>query len=224
MATSASDASAAAKRYHAALATSASDASAAAKRHRVALATAASNASAALDAEKSKSAAALVALDAEKWKVAEAAERTRAAVALLKIATNELSVAKTASSALSCLTNAMNDDGPSDAIQDFVHDVVVMCTEPGTDEFVLKWKRADGAQSCSTRYTRLKRRSLLKTDASDSSRKRWVSTKARELIDLVGSVSKEHFGSILKMIGHRSGFIVVDHGELMLSVAQCVAI
>ena len=143
---------------------------------------------------------------------------------LLKIATNQLSVAKTASSALSCLTNAMNDNGPSDAIQDFVHDVVVMCTEPGTDEFVLKWKRADGAQSCSTRYTRLKRRSLLKTDASDSSRKRWVSTKARELIDLVGSVSKEHFGSILKMIGHRSGFIVVDHGELMLSVAQCVAI
>ena len=57
---------------------------------------------------------------------------------LLKIATNQLSVAKTASSALSCLTNAMHDVGPSDAIQDFVHDVVVMCTEPGTDEFVLE--------------------------------------------------------------------------------------
>ena len=56
------------------------------------------------------------------------------------------------------------------------------------------------------------------------SRKKWVWRKARDLIDLVGSVSKEHFGSILKMIGHRSGFIIADHGELMLSVAQCVAI
>ena len=113
----------------------------------------------------------------------------------------------------------MKGVGPSDAIQYFVHDVVVMCTEPSTDEFVLKWKRADGTQSCSTRYTILKRQSPLKTDVSDSSRKRWVSTKARELIDLVGSVSKEHFGSILKIIRHRSGFILVDNGELILSVA-----
>ena len=77
-------------------------------------------------------------------------------ILLLKIATNQLSVAKTSSSALSCLTNAMKDNGPSDAIQDLVHDVVVMCTEPGTDEFFLKWKRADGTQYCSTRYMKQK--------------------------------------------------------------------
>ena len=40
----------------------------------------------------------------------------------------------------------------------------------------------------------------------------------------MGSVSKEHFGSILKMIRHSSCFIVVDQRELMLSVAQCVVI
>ena len=44
------------------------------------------------------------------------------------------------------------------------------------------------------------------------------------MIDLVGSVLKDHFGHILKMIGYRSGFLIVDHGQLLLSVPQYVAI
>ena len=44
------------------------------------------------------------------------------------------------------------------------------------------------------------------------------------MIDLAGYVLREHVGRLLKMIGHISGFFIVDYGELLLSVAQCVAI
>ena len=41
---------------------------------------------------------------------------------------------------------------------------------------------------------------------------------------LVESVSKDHFGRILKMIAYRSGFLIVDHNEVLLSVTQFVTL
>ena len=41
---------------------------------------------------------------------------------------------------------------------------------------------------------------------------------------LVAHISKKHFGLVLNMIAHRSGLLIVDHCELLLSVAQCVVL
>ena len=68
------------------------------------------------------------------------------------------------------------------------------------------------------RYMKLKGPGLLKPDALESARKRWVTRKAGKLMARVAHVLKEHFGRILKMIAHRSGFLIVDHGELLLYV------
>ena len=64
----------------------------------------------------------------------------------------------------------------------------------------------------------------LKQNTMEKSCKTWINGKAHELMGLVGLVSKEHFVCILKMIVHRSGLLIVDHDEILLSDTQCVAV
>ena len=51
-----------------------------------------------------------------------------------------------------------------------------------------------------------------------------INREVRELIGLVGPVLKEYSGCIIKIIAHCSGFLTMDHDELLISIAQCVAV
>ena len=128
-------------------------------------------------------------------------------------------MSRTEASALVILMGVCGDSGLSEVIQNFSHRVLELYGDLGTNEIILKWLRAGGRHYNSLRYKELDRSRELKIDAKESSRKKLVNRKARELMGLVGPVSKEHFGCILKIIAHRSGFLSVDHDELVLYVA-----
>ena len=138
-------------------------------------------------------------------------------------AKNQFEMSRTEESARIILTGVLGDSGPLEAIQDFSHRLLELCGNPGTNEVTLKWLRADGRHYNSLTYKKLERSCGLKIDATESLRKKWINHKVRELMGLVGLVPKEHFRCILKMIAHRSRFLIVDHNELLRSVAQCAA-
>ena len=139
-------------------------------------------------------------------------------------AMKQLDMPRTEESVLVILTGVLGDSGPSEVIQYFSHRVLGLCGDLGTNEVTLKWLRADGWHYSSSTYKKLERLHELKIDATESFCKKWINRKVRELMGLVGSVSKEHFGCILKMIVHHSGFLIVDHDKLLLSVVQCVVV
>ena len=121
---------------------------------------------------------------------------------------------------LGFLTDVFLEKDVSKEIQDFAHRVLERCVALGTDdEYVLKWLRSDGQQYTTSRYKKMKGHCNLKTDAKQKSRKAWITDKARELMRLVGTSSKDHVGTILKVITDQSGYLIFEQGNLLLFIA-----
>ena len=154
----------------------------------------------------------------------EVKRKTRAHTKNLVAASHVCAFKEEVLSALCFLTGVLEDSGPSDVIQDFAYQVLEKCASPGLDAIYLKWLLSDGQQHTTSRFKRPKGPRRLKPDVKERSRKDWTTGKAYKLMKLVGCTSKENIGSILKVIAEKSGLLILDHDELLLSVAQHVAV
>ena len=59
----------------------------------------------------------------------------------------------------------------------------------------------------------------MKADVTEKACHDWLTTKVRDMMALLELLSKDHCRRILKMMANRNGFVIVDHSELLLSVA-----
>ena len=122
------------------------------------------------------------------------------------------------------MLNDLEDNGPSDILQDFAHKVLQQCAVVGTNEIDLKWMRADGTQHAVARYRTIKIGRSLKPGGTARSHRRWLQNQARDFVDDLGRLTMDHVGTILRFIAESTGYLVVSHDDLQLTIAQCVAL
>ena len=72
-------------------------------------------------------------------------------------------------------------------------------------------------------YWRLGQRSL-KADDNKKSRKRWIADRAKTITEVVGSMLRGFFEEVLKKVADSRGYLIVCKADLMMEIADCIAL